>query len=436
MQQRWTLHVENFARIKEADIEISPLMCFVGDNNSGKSYMMSLLWGLLVSGEVLSENATQALTTKKCEEWLSNNMGEPVDLNEDIQQMYIDWFNELIEFNKQSFIGYVFNQDIPIGKIEIRNFKRIRCFKIKIQNMSDRFEFSIIENGYINIFLGLDIPKINFLICWNLLMGNLGDINPFRKSRVEPVYFPSSRTGLLLTYRQLAANAIETVYSQNLSNNSQESLTLPYIKFLQKLSTLHHGQHLYSDEVKDLINFLERDLSNGKVKYLEDSQVIRYRPEDVGQDIPLSITSAVVTEISPFILLLKNNMIPLMFVVDEPEAHLHPILQKKIAQFIVRLMHYNTPVWITTHSDTILQHFNNMIKLKNHPDCEKLLEEFSYTKDDLLGEGEITLYQFKRKEHETSIERLNPGKYGFIVPTFNDANDKLLEEILAFQGDD
>ena len=48
MDQTWTLHVENFARIKKADIEISPLMCFIGDNNSGKSYIMSLLWGILV----------------------------------------------------------------------------------------------------------------------------------------------------------------------------------------------------------------------------------------------------------------------------------------------------------------------------------------------------------------------------------------------------
>ncbi len=43
MNQRWTLHVENFARIESADIEISPLMCFIGDNNSGKSYIMDLL---------------------------------------------------------------------------------------------------------------------------------------------------------------------------------------------------------------------------------------------------------------------------------------------------------------------------------------------------------------------------------------------------------
>lgn len=38
--------IENFAKIRHAELEIKPMMMFVGDNNSGKSYLMSLLWGL------------------------------------------------------------------------------------------------------------------------------------------------------------------------------------------------------------------------------------------------------------------------------------------------------------------------------------------------------------------------------------------------------
>ncbi|MEI3279735.1 MAG: AAA family ATPase [Eubacterium ramulus] len=54
MNKRWTLHVENFAKIKSADVTIAPLMCFVGDNNSGKSYLMSVLWGILTLGKDIS----------------------------------------------------------------------------------------------------------------------------------------------------------------------------------------------------------------------------------------------------------------------------------------------------------------------------------------------------------------------------------------------
>ena len=44
---RWTVHVKNFGKIEEASVEIAPLTLFVGDNNSGKSYMMTLIYGLL-----------------------------------------------------------------------------------------------------------------------------------------------------------------------------------------------------------------------------------------------------------------------------------------------------------------------------------------------------------------------------------------------------
>ena len=40
----YTIHVEQFGKIKKADIRVAPLTLFVGDNNSGKSYLLSLVW--------------------------------------------------------------------------------------------------------------------------------------------------------------------------------------------------------------------------------------------------------------------------------------------------------------------------------------------------------------------------------------------------------
>ena len=53
MHQRWTLCVEGFARFKHAEVALRPLTLFVGENNSGKSYMASLLWGVLALGRTL-----------------------------------------------------------------------------------------------------------------------------------------------------------------------------------------------------------------------------------------------------------------------------------------------------------------------------------------------------------------------------------------------
>ena len=42
----WKLSVKNYGKIEKAEIECAPLTLIVGDNNCGKSYLMSLLWGI------------------------------------------------------------------------------------------------------------------------------------------------------------------------------------------------------------------------------------------------------------------------------------------------------------------------------------------------------------------------------------------------------
>ena len=50
----WKLKVAGYGKIESAEIEMAPLTLFVGDNNSGKSYLMSLLWGILNLEEVFA----------------------------------------------------------------------------------------------------------------------------------------------------------------------------------------------------------------------------------------------------------------------------------------------------------------------------------------------------------------------------------------------
>lgn len=44
---KWIMHLEDFCKIHKADVEIAPFTMFIGDNNSGKSYLITLLYGLL-----------------------------------------------------------------------------------------------------------------------------------------------------------------------------------------------------------------------------------------------------------------------------------------------------------------------------------------------------------------------------------------------------
>ncbi len=94
MNKEWTLHIENLAKIQSADVTISPLMCFVGDNNSGKSYLMSVLWGILTLGkDLFPKIPSDGKIYKQCEQWLKSNINLEVELSENDVTLYIDWFN-------------------------------------------------------------------------------------------------------------------------------------------------------------------------------------------------------------------------------------------------------------------------------------------------------------------------------------------------------
>ena len=457
MNQRWTLHVENFARIESADIEIAPLMCFIGDNNSGKSYVMALLWGIIANGHMFYYDKNKCCVDSpeyvQCNEWWLTNIGKKVEITPEVAQKYINWFNKILNFNKVKLLQSIFNSKMPIGKLEIRNFSTKSPIFVTLSDNPSPIQkgcgYTPINATSLEININIH-PKpkseshleslffVNFLICWHLLMYGLTRIANSLEDEESPIYLPASRTGLLLVHRLIASRATRNILSMNSFDDFQERLTAPYVQFLELLIKLQNTEEIKNERKLALIRFLQNEIIHGNITVKEEGKSIRYSPEDSNTELPMSITSSVVTEITSLLLLLTTRIPLRLVVIEEPEAHLHPALQKKIAQLLIRFAHNGIPIWITTHSDTILQHLNNMIKLNNRPEDEReeLLKEFRYTDEDLLSPEEINLYQFERGDKHTTIQKLQSGKYGFVVPSFNKAIDRLMSEIFAFQEDD
>ena len=109
---------------------------------------------------------------------------------------------------------------------------------------------------------------------------------------------------------------------------------------------------------------------------------------------------------------------------------MHPQLQWQMARVLIRLSNMGLPVFVTTHSDLILQHVNNMIKASKMKNKEAFLQDSDYEEEDLLDRDNIRVYQFDVQEnHRTKIQQLPCGDYGFEAMTFYDTLKKMSDEI-------
>ena len=323
--------------------------------------------------------------------------------------------------------------------IEIRNYRRNKEISIKWEEYGTRYS---VTKSYIKFpvqedYTREDLSKMNAYVCWNLLMHGIASplYTPIVKGRRtgEPVYLPASRTGFMLTYPQLLEKSIQTSFSVS-ADEGKSMLTLPYVDFLQlivRFETNKNPKHA------DIISFIETKMTNGSINVKKEFvPVIKYKPTNSNKELPLFVASSVVSEVSPILLTLKSNINFNVIIIEEPEAHLHPELQQKMAQIIIRLMNSGVPVWITTHSETILQHINNMIKLKKNKRSKELRDEYSYKDEDIVDINDVRMYQFSINEKQrTVIEKLESNENGFIVPTFNNALKSIVDEVYAFQED-
>jgi hypothetical protein len=113
---RWRLHVEGLGKIREADVEIHPLMLFVGDNDSGKSYLATLLWGLLALQGELEPPAGPVM--QECEAWLRAKLHEhpgnkEFELTDGDRTLFVKLFAESVAASQSRLVRRVFNSELP-----------------------------------------------------------------------------------------------------------------------------------------------------------------------------------------------------------------------------------------------------------------------------------------------------------------------------------
>ena len=114
----------------------------------------------------------------------------------------------------------------------------------------------------------------------------------------------------------------------------------------------------------------------------------------------MSHSSAMVSELAPLVLFLRGIVRQGdLLIIEEPESHLHPGAQTKIAQTLARLVRAGVHVMITTHSNWLLQQISNLIR---EGELRKQGESTSESADYLKAE-EVGAWRFYKDKPVTEL---------------------------------
>lgn len=422
------LIINNFGKVESADILLDNLVVFVGNNNSGKTMVMQLLYGIrkelvnfpaIVSGAKQSELNGQYLI--RCnQKWFREAESR---------------VNAYLAKNKLRITERIFGMPIPVGEIKIAlegtesvyfvsSFSEYQNSEAGERQKGYSIDIIQYENGEKRKSFKDQISAVDGLRSavekalrnvWKIILSE--DIT----SHTGQLFLPASRSGLQLLYKHYFVGATEG------------NLVLPIKEFLRFLQ-LYAEDNQLCELRKGLLEFGEEYLLQGKI--IQKGDETFYADKNKESVVPLYIASSMIHELTPFIKALSATQRIDWLYCDEVENSLHPLLQREMARWLLRMVNVGMHVVISSHSDTMASRLNNLFMLtqlvKGRGDYG-VLSELNLMEADLLRpDATASVYEFRNGGHgKTVVEKLEFISHplmGYEFQLFGKNLDKLYDE--------
>ena len=436
-QKNLKLAVKNFGPIREGEVEFKPLTVFIGPNNSGKSYMATLLYALIQA--LTGRRGYPATSGWPVFDLKPEDMEELIELNSELSSriteddtlidrvhailrngiddgmrkietgvpdVFREYFgcrdlNELVYRGSTDFSVDMFAEDRCEPILSVR--KGFSGSQVVIEIKQDGA--TIADIGVPRILdqsIGYSNLHATFYIsAWNLWRKRLTSMGICEG---EVRYLPAGRSGLLQGWGLTASLAIRLlgtgVGSQDAESPSLLGAARDFTQLLISIMSERQGT-ISTDDFGHTIHLLEKKVLNGSIYLRTDSNVTAMGYESGDLRLPMQRASSMVSELAPIHLWIKHVLKRGdVLIIDEPEAHLHPENQRLIAQVLVRLMNAGVRVVCTTHSSLILHQLSNHILATSSGKLGKV----GFSEHDRLNLEDIGVYLFELDEDGSRIK--------------------------------
>ena len=259
-----------------------------------------------------------------------------------------------------------------------------------------------------------DEDELIGLLIYNFIAGKIIDNLVKDKS----FYIPASRDLLVTKFEKALSDEINDLIE---FSKTQKELATNFLKNRQKSKK----KIFY-----DLAQELEMELFGGEIDFKDDEifKEIVFSNKEKDFEFPLNLVSSSIRELTPIILYLKYILDKGdTLIIEEPEAHLHPKLQRILAKYFVRAINQGLNIILTTHSDYLIEQFNNLIRLGDVNG--KIVDNLNLTEQDVLNFEDINIYHFKNDgDYNFIAYPLDINSTGFNEDNFSEVMESLYDE--------
>lgn len=444
------LSVSNFGPISTAEnIEICPLTVFVGPSNTGKSYLAILVYALLKSlrlesrahlffsiyEEMKITPASEVIKMFRLLEKMPEGNAEEIEFSE-----FPEEFQKLASAKIADAINDNFHQEVArcMGESSNENQAIAEKFRLYFEDDGKNLSLSSKDGNYsaelkkftvsgarfrhyVKYFLTKSQQDENFFqreefigtLCYELAE------NVFSINTPKPFYLPAARTGIMQSHRAMAGALVQRAPHVELEP-VHPTLSGIVSDFLEQI-ILMNTREVGDSRIEKVADKMEKDILHGSIKseITEANPYPRFSYRQNGLEVPLLRSSSMVTELAPIVLFIRHRIKKGdLLIIEEPEAHLHPEAQRKIARAVAHLVRAGVRVMVTTHSDYFLDQLAN---------CVRSSKLSATGKGDVsLEESEIGAYAFSQRKEGTVVEKLEFDKENGLAP---EDHDKISSEL-------
>ncbi|WP_163210677.1 AAA family ATPase [Bacteroides sp. 519] len=399
-------NIKKLGAIHNSTLELSPLMVFSGESGLGKSYAAFLVHYLYI-----------LLLTDRMRHFFKK---EEIDLNSLIQgkgahdvilkiqsSVFLGWVNK----DAISYIGYLLGDENLTGDVEIDipledelifffdvekvgiDKKEEWYYKFSLENLPASYRIPAnSENLNADPLVALLAAKLLGEIFTESLLTRTFLMPPSRGSLVELSDRPAFRSGM---YDEFFDNKLAL-------NRSLKEATPP------------------SETILKCLN----EINGGELTRIEGREMYRIEGE-ANLEIPVTAAASSIKELAPLTLFLKKYPADeSSILLEEPEAHLHPTRQVKVADLVGCAIQEGCHMQITTHSDYFLRRINNLMmafQLKNRdPEHYKQFKsKWNLVDECLIDPANVNAYLFqRRKDGSTEIIKQDISNDGIPFDSF------------------